>query len=124
LRELCITTLSDHYELFGVPIRAKRTAHLGGQIANCLIRRRRSAAGGEFLRFTEQAHGWVKKFMRSSEKGLSKGLLNDDVLKNLNYYDLTLSEYCNLEGHGDQPEVAGGPGHLPFFGHQLMSTPR
>ena len=35
-RDLCTTTLSDHYELFGVPIRAKRTAHVSGQILNCL----------------------------------------------------------------------------------------
>jgi hypothetical protein len=36
LRELCITSESDNYEVFGAPIRAKRTAHLSGQIANCL----------------------------------------------------------------------------------------
>jgi hypothetical protein len=35
-RELCITTLSDHYEFFGAPIRVKRTAHISGQILNCL----------------------------------------------------------------------------------------
>ena len=33
---LCITPLSGHYELFGAPIRAKRTAHASGQILNCL----------------------------------------------------------------------------------------
>ena len=35
-RELCITSESDNYEVFGAPVRAKRTAHLSGQIANCL----------------------------------------------------------------------------------------
>jgi len=35
-RDLCITHLSGNYELFGAPIRAKRTAHFSGQILNCL----------------------------------------------------------------------------------------
>jgi hypothetical protein len=35
-RELCITSENDNYEVFGVSIRAKRAAHLSGQIANCL----------------------------------------------------------------------------------------
>ena len=67
-RDLCITSLRDNYELFGAPIRAKRTAHASGQIVNCL----RPLA--EFLGFSEQARRWVKKFIQTTEKGLCKGL--------------------------------------------------
>lgn len=49
-----MTPLNAHHGLFGVPIRTQRTAHFSGQMANCLIRRRRSAAGGEFLPFSER----------------------------------------------------------------------
>ena len=35
-RELYKTSESDNYEVFGAPMRAKRTAHLSGQIASCL----------------------------------------------------------------------------------------
>ncbi|RLB93649.1 MAG: hypothetical protein DRH50_07610 [Deltaproteobacteria bacterium] len=77
-RDLCITPLNGHYELFGAPVRAKFTplnrvpfGKFNG--AGGLHRRANpklfEAVRPCFLGFSEQANGWVKKFIQRSEKG-------------------------------------------------------
>jgi len=68
--------LNDHYELFGVPIWAKRMCPR--QWANPKLFEALEPSFERYaslrVRFSEQAHAWVKKLIRMSEKEFFKGL--------------------------------------------------